>query len=107
MIDRHYAMSWFSKVTSFCLNAFSIERVMLASNFPLCLLGKKLGKEAGKKLGKETSNKVDSALSNKSYGSYWQDILESSIIKQSNENEKSALLYNNALRIYQLANSQS
>jgi len=99
MTDRHYAMSWFSKVTSFCLNAFSIERVMLASNFPLCLLGKKLGKE--------TSNKVDSALSNKSYGSYWQDILESSIIKQSNENEKSALLYNNALRIYQLANSQS
>lgn len=86
MADRQYQMSWFSAVTSFCINKFSIERVMLASNFPLCLLGKRLGSE----------------LSNKSYADYWQDILGSSLIKQCSENEKSALLYNNALKIYQL-----
>ncbi len=90
MQDRHYKMSWFSEVTSFCINTFSIERVMLASNFPLCLLGKKVGKEVGKK------------LSHKSYVSYWQDILESTVIKQCSENEKSALLYGNALHIYKI-----
>ena len=98
MTDRHYAMSWFSQVCQFCINEFSIERVMLASNFPLCLLGKKVGKEASKERGKQ--------LSNKSYGSYWQDILESTVIKQCSENEKSALLCRNALGIYKLANSQ-
>lgn len=86
MIDRKYEMSWFSQVTSYCLEKFSVERVMLASNFPLCLLGR----EAGKKLG------------NKTYASYWLDIIESSVIKQCSEIEKSALLYNNALRIYRL-----
>jgi L-fuconolactonase len=82
MTDRHYKMSFFSEVTDFCLSTFSIKRVMLASNFPLCLLGKK--------------------LSNKSYVSYWQDILQSSVIKQCNQDEKNALLYNNALRIYNM-----
>jgi predicted TIM-barrel fold metal-dependent hydrolase len=91
MTDRHYAMSWFSQVCRFCINEFSIKRVMLASNFPLCLLGK----EGGKK------------LSNKSYSSYWQDILKSTVIEQCNKSEKNALLYNNALRIYKLSNSQS
>lgn len=82
MTDRHYAMSWFSEVTQCCINIFSSKRVMLASNFPLCLLG------------------------NKSYVSYWQDILKSTVIEQCNKNEKSALLYSNALRLYKLANSQ-
>ena len=86
MADRHYTMSWFSQVTSFCLNEFSIKRVMLASNFPLCLLGKEVGKK----------------LRHKSYVSYWQDIIESTIIKQCSENEKSALLYSNALGIYKI-----
>jgi L-fuconolactonase len=99
MADRQYEMSWFSEVTSFCLNRFSIERVMLASNFPLCLLGIELGREP--------RNELDSKLGHKSYASYWQDILKSSVIKQCNENEKSALLYNNALRIYQFANAES
>ncbi len=91
MIDRQYEMSWFTAITSFCIEKFSIERVMLASNFPLCLLAK------------GSSEK----LSNKSYASYWQDVLESSVIKHCSEDEKSALLYNNALRIYQLTNSES
>jgi predicted TIM-barrel fold metal-dependent hydrolase len=86
MTDRHYAMFWFSEVTQCCINIFSSKRVMLASNFPLCLLGKKLG--------------------NKSYASYWQDILKSTVIEQCSKNEKSALLYSNALRLYKLANSE-
>ena len=107
MTDRHYKMSWFSEVTAFCLNTFSIDRVMLASNFPLCLLGKEPGKKLGKEVGKEVGNKLSSELNNKSYDSYWQDILESKVIEQCSKNEKSALLYSNALRIYKLSNSQS
>ncbi|GAW94796.1 MULTISPECIES: amidohydrolase family protein [Colwellia] len=90
MTDRQYKMSWFSAVSNFCIGAFSIERVMLASNFPLCLLGNKLANKVGKKLG------------NKSYQDYWRDILESTLIKQCSKKEKNALLYDNALKIYQL-----
>jgi predicted TIM-barrel fold metal-dependent hydrolase len=95
MQDRHYKMSWFSKITRSCINAFSLERVMLASNFPLCLLGRRVGKKLGEK--------QDSDTSNKDYENYWQDILNSDVIKQCNENEKNALLYHNALHIYRLS----
>ncbi len=91
MVDRQYQMSWFSAVTGYCIEKFSIERVMLASNFPLCLLAKGSGKK----------------LSKKSYANYWQDILQSKVINSLCEKEKSALLCNNALRIYQLTNSES
>jgi L-fuconolactonase len=119
MVERQYDMSWFSEVTNFCLNTFSIERVMLASNFPLCLLGRELGRELGKELGRELgrelgkkvgrtpSKELDSKLGHKSYASYWQDILKSSVIKQCSNNEKNALLYDNAFRIYQLDNFES
>ncbi len=79
MVDRQYEMSWFSQIITYCIHQFSIERVMLASNFPLCLFSKQ------------------------AYHIYWQDIIESSIIKQCTEKEKSALLYNNALGIYSLS----
>jgi L-fuconolactonase len=36
MTDRNYLASWPLKVIELCLEAFDIERVMLASNFPLC-----------------------------------------------------------------------
>jgi len=85
MTDRHYAMEWFGEVSRFCIEAFSIQRVMLASNFPLCLLHQK------------KESKVDNT-----YASYWHNILQSEFIKQCNQNKKSALLYNNALRIYKL-----
>jgi len=98
MQDRQYKMSWFSKVTRFCLKMFSVERVMLASNFPLCLLGNKCGNKLDSNLGNE--------LTNKDYESYWQDILESDVIKLCGEKEKSALLYHNALHIYQLSNAE-
>lgn len=78
MTDRNYSMAWFSQVISYCISQFSMDRVMLASNFPLCL------------------------LSNKSYGEYWQSVLSSSALKQCRKNEKSALLYDNALRIYKI-----
>ncbi len=105
MQDRQYKMSWFSKITSFCLKTFSVERVMLASNFPLCLLGKKLGNKPGSKVETKVSSNIENELSNKDYENYWLDILGSEVIKQCNENEKNALLYHNALRIYQLSNA--
>ncbi len=76
MVDRQYPMAWFDDVARFCLSSFSQERVMLASNFPLCLFNKK------------------------NYAAYWQDILQSNFIKQLDKYEKSALLCNNALKIY-------
>ncbi len=80
MIDRQYSLAWFSDVANFCLLSFSQYRTMLASNFPLCLFSKE------------------------SYNAYWQDILASNFIKQLDTKEKSALLYHNALRIYQRTN---
>jgi len=110
MVERQYKMSWFSEVTSFCLKMFSVERVMLASNFPLCLLGKKLGRRVDQNLGIKLGNKLDSnlgnELTNKDYETYWLDILGSDVMKQCSEKEKSALLYHNALRIYQLSNAE-
>jgi len=84
MADRGYSIQWFNEVVNFCIHAFSIERVMLASNFPLCFLGKK--------------------FSQNNYHAYWAMVIESTVINQCSENEKSALLYNNALRIYKLYN---
>jgi predicted TIM-barrel fold metal-dependent hydrolase len=76
MVDRQYDMAWFSDITQFCLASFSHQRVMLASNFPLCLFSKA------------------------SYVSYWQDILNSCFFKQLDGKKKQALLHNNALKIY-------
>ncbi len=76
MVDRQYDMAWFSDVAQFCLASFSHQRVMLASNFPLCLFSKA------------------------SYVSYWQDILNSYFFKQLDEEKKQALIHNNALKIY-------
>jgi len=84
--------------------------VMLASNFPLCLLGRKLGRRVVQNLGIKLGNKLDSnlgnELTNKDYESYWLDILGSDVMKQCSEKEKSALLYHNALHIYQLSNAE-
>jgi predicted TIM-barrel fold metal-dependent hydrolase len=78
MVARDYQMPWFTEVVADCIKVFSISRVMLASNFPLCL------------------------LSNKTYRQYWQDIVASPIIKHRSTEQKNALLHDNALRIYQL-----
>lgn len=78
MIARDYTLSWFSEVVAECIKLFSINRVMLASNFPVCLLSKN------------------------SYRKYWQEIVTMPIIKQGSPEQKNALLHDNALRIYQL-----
>lgn len=78
MINRKYDMNWFSQIVGFCIDNFSIDRVMIASNFPLCL------------------------LSNKNYLKYWQDIINSAIMQNSAKDTQNALVYSNALNIYQL-----
>lgn len=37
MINRHYSHDWSDEIISRCIDSFGITRVMLASNFPLCL----------------------------------------------------------------------
>lgn len=37
MKSRDYSMDWVTQVIAECLEAFGHDRVMLASNFPLCL----------------------------------------------------------------------
>lgn len=78
MIDRKYNEQWLSACLSACIEAFSVERVMLASNFPLCL------------------------FSHKSYNDYWSSIINSTILGSYSTQQKSALLYSNALKFYRL-----
>lgn len=41
MISRDYDLEFQRQVVSSCINVFGIDRVMLASNFPLCLFSKR------------------------------------------------------------------
>jgi len=36
MANRHYTVHWLQSIIEQCISCFGIERVMLASNFPLC-----------------------------------------------------------------------
>lgn len=76
MVNRQYQMSWFNDIAQCCLTHFTTHRVMLASNFPLCLFTKA------------------------NYSEYWQDILTCDFLKQLEQTEQNALLYQNALQIY-------
>ncbi len=78
MTDRDYQASWLNKNLSLIFTTFGSARVMLASNFPLCL------------------------FSHKSYQAYWQSIISSSFFQALNEQEKSALCYDNALNWYSM-----
>ncbi|WP_426369829.1 amidohydrolase family protein [Pseudocolwellia sp. HL-MZ7] len=40
MEDRNYSSVWCDDIIAHCIQAFGINRVMLASNFPLCLFSK-------------------------------------------------------------------
>lgn len=51
MKSRHYSNSWVSQIVKYCIEVFGENRVMIASNFPLCLLSKE-------------------------YNQYWQDVIE-------------------------------
>jgi predicted TIM-barrel fold metal-dependent hydrolase len=76
MTNRQYTQQWSNQCVASCIEIFSIDRVMLASNFPLCL------------------------FSHNSYQAYWHSLINSDLIKQASEQEKSALLCNNALKWY-------
>jgi len=84
MMDRNYtqskSQSWLNLMMQGCFDIFGIKRVMLASNFPLCL------------------------FSQKNYQQYWLYLLSTDFFQTKTEQEKSALLYNNALQWYQLNN---
>jgi predicted TIM-barrel fold metal-dependent hydrolase len=79
MVDRNYNKAWLNKNLALIFITFGVKKVMLASNFPLCL------------------------FSNNNYQTYWQTILTSDFFKTLSEHEKSALCYNNALHWYSLS----
>lgn len=74
MENREYSPLWQQSIISHCVNAFGIERVMLASNFPLCLFST-------------------------TYQNYWHNLIACS---HFNEDEFAQLCYFNAKNIYQL-----
>ncbi|MDT0604690.1 amidohydrolase family protein [Thalassotalea castellviae] len=73
MINRQYQSSWQLAIINTCVECFGINRVMLASNFPLCLLSQ-------------------------SYQEYWQSLIDNQSFTQD---ELNSLCYLNAKRIYQ------
>lgn len=88
MIDRQYDSSftsssvikqdtWQSQVLTLCLQAFGQERVMIASNFPLCLL-------------------------HSSYQDYWDNVINILNNMPLTETKKQALVFNNACSWYNL-----
>jgi predicted TIM-barrel fold metal-dependent hydrolase len=88
MVDRQYRQNtefsktqpqWLDINLTVCFNTFGEDRMMLASNFPLCL------------------------FSHKNYQQYWLDLLSCHFVKQCSEQKKSALFYDNALKYYTLA----
>lgn len=84
MIDRHYQqlkisgqnIDWQSYIMQWCLSTFGKKRVMLASNFPLCL------------------------FSHSNYQAYWQNLLNSDFIQTLTEHEQHALFFENSHRYY-------
>lgn len=78
MSDRDYDrnLQWLNLTLQVCFTAFGKERMMLASNFPLCL------------------------FTHSDYQSYWQYLLSTDFIKNINSQEKNALCYHNAFHYY-------
>jgi len=78
MTDRNYQNIWLNESLTVLFNIFGATRMMLASNFPLCLLSKN------------------------SYQNYWKSMIASDFFQALTEQEKSALCYDNALNYYRL-----
>jgi len=76
MIERQYTQEWLTYNLTKISEAFGLDRMMMASNFPLCL------------------------FSHDSYQSYWHSITENRFFQALSAQEKSALCYDNALRWY-------
>jgi predicted TIM-barrel fold metal-dependent hydrolase len=70
--------TWQSHVLNLCLEAFGQDRVMLASNFPLCLF-------------------------HSSYQDYWDNVINTLDKLDFSEQEKQALVFNNACSWYNLS----
>ena len=79
MTKRSYQLDWVNKNLTIIFKTFGKNRIMLASNFPLCLLSKI------------------------SYQDYWELILTSAFFQSLNTQERNALCYDNALRLYSIA----
>jgi predicted TIM-barrel fold metal-dependent hydrolase len=79
MADNNYTIEQVKMIVRQCLTSFGEKRVMLASNFPLCLFSK-------------------------SYQNYWQDQQKLLNLLNLNEQQQALLRYNNARRSYQLCN---
>ena len=80
MTDRNYKTTWLNENLSLIFATFGANKMMLASNFPLCL------------------------FSHNNYQAYWQSIISSDFFQALNEQEKSALCYDNALNWYSMNN---
>ncbi len=79
MTDRNYQATWLNEHLSLIFTIFGAKKVMLASNFPLCL------------------------FSHSNYQAYWQSIISSNFFQALTQQEKSALCYDNALSWYSMA----
>jgi len=79
MTDRNYQATWLNESLSLIFAIFDTKKVMLASNFPLCL------------------------FSHSDYQAYWQSIISSDFFQALTEHEKNALCYDNALNWYDMS----
>lgn len=79
MTDRNYKTTWLNEHLSLIFTIFGAKKVMLASNFPLCL------------------------FSHNNYQAYWQSIISSDFFQALTEQEKSTLCYDNALNWYAMS----
>lgn len=78
MTDRSYQSAWLSENLTCIFNHFGAKKMMLASNFPLCL------------------------FSRSSYHHYWQHTIDCAFFHGLSQNEKNALCYDNALHWYSI-----
>ena len=78
MTNRSYTQEWLNENLTLVYTIFGAKKMMLASNFPLCLFSKK------------------------SYQDYWQTLITGSFFQTLTAQEKSALSYDNALYWYSL-----
>ena len=75
MTDRHYSNKFIAEVIDTAVRIFGFRRVMLASNFPLCTFSK-------------------------SYEAFWREIVSTLNKLDVTEEQKKALLHDNAFSVY-------
>ena len=78
MTKRNYQQDWLTQNLALIFDIFGEKRMMLASNFPLCL------------------------FSRNTYQDFWQSIIQNEFFQALSTQEKNALCYDNALRWYSI-----